>query len=40
MDFNYGDEDSKKDWRRRVTQYLEKMDYRDAVEAWWKFQDS
>lgn len=40
MDFNYGDEDSKKDWRRRVAQRLEKMGYRDAVDAWWKFQDS
>ncbi|KAJ5742671.1 uncharacterized protein N7511_011242 [Penicillium nucicola] len=40
MDFNYGDEDSKKDWRRRVAQHLEKMGYRDVVDAWWKFQDS
>ncbi|PLB52034.1 hypothetical protein P170DRAFT_433910 [Aspergillus steynii IBT 23096] len=40
MDFNYGDEDSKKDWRRRVAQHLEKMGYRDAVDAWWMFQGS
>lgn len=40
MDFNYGDEHSKKDWRRRVAQHLEKMGYRDVVDAWWKFQDS
>lgn len=40
MDFNYGDEDSKKDWRRRVAQHLEKMGYRDVVDAWWKFQDN
>ncbi|KAB8275888.1 hypothetical protein BDV30DRAFT_53736 [Aspergillus minisclerotigenes] len=40
MDFNYGDEDSIKDWRRRVAQRLGKMGYRDVVVAWWKFQDS
>lgn len=40
MDFNYGDEHSKKDWRRRVAQHLEKMGYRDVVDAWWKFQTS
>ncbi|KAJ5376753.1 hypothetical protein N7509_013639 [Penicillium cosmopolitanum] len=40
MDFNHGDDDSKKDWRRRVAQHLEKMGYRDAVDAWWKFQDN
>ncbi|KAJ5368624.1 uncharacterized protein N7496_008384 [Penicillium cataractarum] len=34
MDFNYGDEDSKKDWRRSVAQHLEKMGYRDVVDAW------
>lgn len=39
MDFNYGDEDSKKDWRRRVAQRLEKMGYNDVMDAWWKFQD-
>ncbi|KAE8312611.1 hypothetical protein BDV41DRAFT_300044 [Aspergillus transmontanensis] len=40
MDFNYGDEDSKKDWRRRVAQHLKRMGYRDVVDAWWKIQDS
>lgn len=40
MDFNHGDEGSKKDWRRRVAQRLEKMGYRDVADAWWKFQDS
>ncbi|POR35830.1 Uncharacterized protein TPAR_03978 [Tolypocladium paradoxum] len=40
MDFNHGDEDSKRDWRRRVAQHLEKMGYGDVVDAWWKFQDS
>ncbi|KAB8207998.1 hypothetical protein BDV34DRAFT_57080 [Aspergillus parasiticus] len=40
MDFNYGDEDSKKDWRRRVAQHLKRMGYRDVVDAWWKFQHS
>jgi serine/threonine protein kinase len=40
MDFNHGDEHSKKDWRRRVAQQLEKMGYNDVVDAWWKFQDS
>lgn len=40
MDFNHGDDDSKKDWRRRVAQHLEKMGYSDVVDAWWKFQDS
>ncbi|KAK7428269.1 hypothetical protein QQZ08_005166 [Neonectria magnoliae] len=40
MDFNHGDEDSKRDWRRRVAQHLEKMGYSDVVDAWWKFQDS
>ncbi|KAJ6180941.1 hypothetical protein N7519_011402 [Penicillium mononematosum] len=40
MDFNYGDEESKKDWRRKVAQHLEKMGYSDVVDAWWKFQDS
>ncbi|KAJ5183384.1 hypothetical protein N7492_001000 [Penicillium capsulatum] len=40
MDFNYGDENSKKDWRRGVGQHLEKMGYRDIVDAWWKSQDS
>ncbi|KAJ5179427.1 hypothetical protein N7492_002637 [Penicillium capsulatum] len=40
MDFNHGDEDSKRDWRRRVAQKLEKMGYSDVVDAWWKFQGS
>lgn len=40
MDFNHGDEDSKKDWRRRVAQHLGKMGYSDVVDAWWKFQGS
>ncbi|KAI3113246.1 hypothetical protein CBS147330_9868 [Penicillium roqueforti] len=40
MDFDYGDEDSKKDWRRKVAQHLEKMGYSDVLNAWWKFQDS
>ncbi|KAJ5781683.1 uncharacterized protein N7518_010166 [Penicillium psychrosexuale] len=40
MDFDYGDEDSKKDWRRKVAQHLEKMGYSDVLDAWWKFQDS
>lgn len=40
MDFDYGDEDSKKDWRRKVAQHLEKMGYSDVVDAWWKFQDN
>ncbi|KAJ0419550.1 kinase-like domain-containing protein [Aspergillus carlsbadensis] len=40
MDFNYEDEDSKKDWRRRVAQHLEQMGYRDVVDAWWKFHAS
>lgn len=38
MDFNYRDEDSKKDWRYRVAQHLEKMGYHDIVDVWWKFQ--
>lgn len=33
MDFDYGDEDSKKDWRRKVAQRLEKMGYCDVVEC-------
>lgn len=40
MDFDYGDEDSKKEWRRKVAQRLEKMGYNDVLDAWWKFQDS
>lgn len=40
MDFDYEDEDSKKDWRRKVAQHLEKMGYSDVVDAWWKFQDN
>ncbi|KAI2733763.1 hypothetical protein CBS147332_778 [Penicillium roqueforti] len=40
MDFNYGNEYSKKDWRRQVAQRLEKMGYNDVLDAWWKFQDS
>ncbi|OQE18020.1 hypothetical protein PENFLA_c022G08724 [Penicillium flavigenum] len=40
MDFDYGDEESKKDYRRKVAQHLEKMGYSDVVAAWWKFQDS
>ncbi|KAJ5623595.1 hypothetical protein N7490_012200 [Penicillium lividum] len=40
MDFDYGDGDSKKDWRRRVAQRLEKMGYKDVLDSWWKFQDS
>ncbi|KAJ5145997.1 uncharacterized protein N7515_000561 [Penicillium bovifimosum] len=40
MDFDYGDEDSKKDWRRKVAQQLEKMGYNDVADAWWKFQES
>jgi hypothetical protein len=40
MDFNHGDEDSKRDWRRRVAQHLEKMGYGDVVDAWWRFQGS
>lgn len=40
MDLNHGDEDSRRDWRRRVAQHLEKMGYSDVVDAWWKFQDT
>ncbi|CAG8423436.1 unnamed protein product [Penicillium salamii] len=40
MDFDYGDEWSKKDWRRKVAQHLEKMGYNDVLDAWWKSQDS
>ncbi|KAI1836311.1 hypothetical protein DTO006G1_2520 [Penicillium roqueforti] len=40
MDFNYGNEYSRKDWRRQVAQRLEKMGYNDVLDAWWKFQDS
>lgn len=40
MDFKHGDEDSKKDWRRRVAQHLDKMGHSDVVDAWWTFQDN
>lgn len=40
MDFNYGTEESKKDWRRRVAMQLGEMGYRDVVDAWWSFQNS
>ncbi|CAG7999862.1 unnamed protein product [Penicillium salamii] len=33
MDFDYGDEWSKKDWRRKVAQHLEKMGYNDFLDA-------
>ncbi|CAI7572303.1 unnamed protein product [Penicillium bialowiezense] len=40
MDFDYGDEHSKKDWRRQVAQRLGKMGYTDVLSEWWEFQDS
>ncbi|KAJ6169365.1 hypothetical protein N7497_002208 [Penicillium chrysogenum] len=40
IDFDYRDKDSKKEWRRKVAQRLEKMGYNDVLDAWWKFQDS
>ncbi|KAJ5874265.1 uncharacterized protein N7529_002695 [Penicillium soppii] len=40
MDFDYWEDDSKKDWRRQVAQHLKKMEYSDVVDAWWEFQDS
>lgn len=40
MDFDYGDEDAKTDLRRRVARQLEKMGYRDVVDAWWNFKYS
>lgn len=39
MDLNHGDENSERDWRRRVAQHLEKMGYSDVVDVWWRFQD-
>ncbi|CAI7571786.1 unnamed protein product [Penicillium glandicola] len=33
MDFDYGDGGSKKDWRRKVAQRLEKMGYSDVLNA-------
>ncbi|KAJ6102805.1 hypothetical protein N7486_005232 [Penicillium sp. IBT 16267x] len=38
MDLNHGDEDSKTDWRGRVSKHLENMGYRDVVDAWLEFQ--
>ncbi|EPS31004.1 hypothetical protein PDE_05958 [Penicillium oxalicum 114-2] len=40
IDFTYTDDASKTDWRRRVAQRLEKMGYRDVVDAFFKFQKS
>jgi hypothetical protein len=40
MDLSHGDANSKREWRRRVAQHLEKMGYSDVVDAWWRFQDS
>lgn len=39
MDLSQGDDDdSRRDWRRKVAQHLGKLGYNDVVEAWWKFQ--
>lgn len=40
MDFDYGDEHSKKDWRRQIAQRLGNMGYTDVLTEWWEFQDS
>lgn len=38
LGLGFGDEDSRRNWRRGVANRLGKMGYGDAVDAWWKFQ--
>uniref|UniRef100_A0A8H7NPC4 Aminoglycoside phosphotransferase domain-containing protein n=1 Tax=Bionectria ochroleuca TaxID=29856 RepID=A0A8H7NPC4_BIOOC len=40
MDLSHGDDDAKRDWRRKVAQQLEKLGYNDALNGWCRFQGS